>query len=168
MKHLFLYILVAAISLVLLTCGDQQKPAETKKDDAVQETPVEDPGKLEAETPVVPIPETKEETKRAEPKATQGQTVTIHGELVDLVGYLSSGKSTDPEALRNSARAGNPIGFLDAKTGKIYVVGDRSINESAVNSLMPFIGIRVFLTGKVYSQNGVNVIIMSDIGKSMK
>jgi len=94
--------------------------------------------------------------------------VTLHGELVDIVGFVSSGAKQDADAVSKSAKAGNPIGFYDTKARKVYVVGLPQVNRGANETLMPYVGLRVFITGKIYTKNGVSVILMHDIGKSIK
>jgi hypothetical protein len=94
--------------------------------------------------------------------------VTIHGSLVDVVAFVTSGAATDSLSVLKSARAGNPLGLYDSKAKKMYIVGSKEINRSANETLIPYIGMRTFIVGKVYVKNGVNVILMSDVGKSIK
>jgi hypothetical protein len=96
------------------------------------------------------------------------KAVTVHGDLVDVVAFVSSGAKQEAEAITKSAKAGNPLGLYDSKAKKLYLVGSTQVNQSANEALVPYIGMRVFVTGKVYTRNGTNVILMSDIGKSIK
>lgn len=100
-----------------------------------------------------------------------GQTkkdVTITGNLVDLVSFVTTTTKQNVDAVQKSARAGNPLGLYDTKTRKLYLVGMREIGKSANDTLLPYIGVRVFITGKVYTKSGFSVILLSDIGKSIK
>jgi len=158
---------VTTSSLLFLSCGGDRKSEEIKPPQLVAETTKtpESPDTLSetisgSEKPIEPKEDVKES---AVPKE-----VTLHGELVDLVSYISSGAMNDPEAIRKSAKVGNPIGFFDTSAKKIYIVGLPQINTGANERLLPYVGIRVFLIGKTYRKSGVDVILVSDIGKSIK
>jgi hypothetical protein len=101
-------------------------------------------------------------------QAQAQKTVTLHGELVDIIAFVSSGAKQDADAVKQSAKAGNPMGLYDPKSKKLYVIGLPQVNKGATESLLPYVGLRVFIKGKAYNRSGLNVILMSDIGKSIK
>lgn len=101
----------------------------------------------------------------------QAQTkkqVTVIGNVVDLVSFVTTSASQDTAAIRKSVAAGNPLGIYDTKAKKLYLAGTTEINASANGWLLPYVGMRVFVIGKVYSKAGVNIILINDIGKSIK
>jgi len=98
----------------------------------------------------------------------QKKEVTLHGEIVDVISFVSSGAAKGTEEVRKSALSGNPLGFYDTGKKKLYLVGVPEMNKAANERLLPYIGIRVFVIGKVYTRNGVDLILISDIGKSIK
>ncbi len=104
--------------------------------------------------------------------SAQKKASTIIGEVVDVVSYITSGaKPTSPdmrEILEASARGGNPLGILEAKTGKLYLVTMKQANTSANQTLMQYVGIRVAATGKVYRRGSCQLLVLEVIGKSIK
>lgn len=158
-----LRIAIVFMGLLLVSCGEKSPPPKqepAKPTTEANEPPQEVPDTAAAmEKPVAP----KEEPQSSEaPKE-----VTLHGELVDLVSYITGAAQT-PESIRTSARAGNPIGFYDTAKKKLYVVGRPQLNVGANELLLPYVGLRVFLKGKTYTKGKVNVLLVTDIGKSIK
>jgi hypothetical protein len=104
--------------------------------------------------------------------AQQKKNATVVGEVVDIVSYITSGtKPTSPEGkeiLDASARGGNPLGILEAGTGKLYVVTMKQPNTSATSALLPFVGIKVAASGDVYQKGECSVLVMTVVGKSIK
>jgi len=96
------------------------------------------------------------------------KATSIHGEIVDVIAFVSGSTKQEADAVTKSARAGNPLGLYDTKAKKLYIVGSTEVNKSPHEALIPYIGLRTFITGRIYSRNGINVILMSDIGKSIK
>ncbi len=97
---------------------------------------------------------------------------TVIGEVIDIVSYMASGtKANTPsgkEIVESSAKGGNPLGILEAKTGKVYIVTMKQPNTSANAALLPFVGMRVAAVGQVYRKGGCQLLIMSVVGKSIK
>lgn len=104
-------------------------------------------------------------------QASKKQT-TIYGEVVDVVNYVANGMkpdNPDRKALaESSAKAGNPLGILEKGTKKVYVVAMNLQGTSAVETLTPYFGIKIFAVGRVYKKGGVQLFMLSDIGKSVK
>jgi len=97
---------------------------------------------------------------------------TIYGEVIDISSYVANGMKPDTpdrKALAEaSAKGGNPLGILEKGTGKVYVVTMNQANTSANSTLLPYLGLRIFATGKVYKRGGVLLFLLIDIGKSVK
>ncbi len=104
-------------------------------------------------------------------QSTKKQT-TIYGEVVDIVSYVTNGMkpdNPDRKALAEaSAKAGNPLGILERNTGKIYVVVLDQQGVSAAPKLVPFFGLKIFAVGRTFKKGGVQLFVLSDIGKSVK
>jgi len=102
----------------------------------------------------------------------QTKNATIIGEVIDLVSYMTSGAKADSpeglEILKASAAGGNPLGILEAKTGKIYLVTMKQASTSAKETLLQYVGMRVAAKGDVYKKGGSSVLVMTVIGKSIK
>ena len=103
---------------------------------------------------------------------SQKKGTTIIGEVVDIVSYITSGaKANTPEGkeiLTASAKGGNPLGILEAKTGKLYIVTMKQANTGANQALLPFVGLRVAANGDVYKRGSSQLLVMTVIGKSIK
>jgi len=97
---------------------------------------------------------------------------TIYGEVIDVVSYVTNSMkpdNPDRKALsESSAKAGNPLGILERGTGKIYMVAMNQQGASAVQTLAPYFGLKIFAVGRVYKKGGVQLFMLNDIGKSVK
>jgi hypothetical protein len=97
---------------------------------------------------------------------------TIYGEVVDLVNYVANGMKPDtPDrkaAAEASARGGNPLAILERGTGRLYVVTMSQSNTGPNETLLPYLGLRIFAVGKAYRKGELRLFILSDIGKSVK
>lgn len=97
---------------------------------------------------------------------------TIIGEIVDIKTYIAYGmKADNPDrkaAAEASMNAGNPLGILEKSTGKIYLVTAVQQNENANSRLRDYLGLRVYVKGVVYKKAGLQLIVMSDIGRTIK
>jgi len=105
-----------------------------------------------------------------------GQTTkkesTIIGEVVDIKSYVAFGmKADNPDRkamAEGSIAAGNPLGILEKSTGKIYTVVMAGASENANAKLKDYLGLRVYAKGIVHKKAGIQLIVMNDIGKSIK
>jgi hypothetical protein len=97
---------------------------------------------------------------------------TIYGEVIDISSYVANTMKPDTpdrKALAEaSAKGGNPLGILERGTAKIYVVTMKQANTGANETLLPYLGLRIFATGRVYKRGGIQLFVLSDIGKSVK
>ena len=103
---------------------------------------------------------------------TPKKQTTIFGEVIDVVSYVSSGMKPDNADRKAVAeaniRAGNPLGILERKTGTIYIVAMAQAGTSAAETLRPYFGYRVFAQGRIFRKGGLQLFLLSDIGKSVK
>ena len=109
--------------------------------------------------------------------AAFGQTAnkkesTIIGDVIDIKSYVAYGmKADNPDrraAAEASMEAGNPLGILEKSTGKIYIVVMAAQNENANGKLKEYLGLHVYAKGVVHKKGSIQLIVMSDIGKSIK
>jgi hypothetical protein len=98
---------------------------------------------------------------RAQPK---GQRATITGEVVDLWCYLEGGdRGAAKKACATAcAKAGNPIGLLDAK-GNLYVTAGLKDHEPGRALLLDKMSQEVTVTGTVVENGGVQMIYIDSV-----
>jgi len=97
----------------------------------------------------------------AQPK---GERATVRGEVVDLWCYLEGG-DRGPEKKQCAtacAKAGNPIGILDAK-GNLYVAAGLKDHQSAQTLLVDKMSDEVSVTGTVVKKGGVQMIYIDTV-----
>lgn len=101
----------------------------------------------------------------------QAKNVTIVGEVVDVVSYLTTGLKADSpdgkEVLEASVAKGNPLGILESKTGKVYLVTMKQAQTGANETLKQWIGMKVAAKGDVYRKGSTQLLVLSVIGKSI-
>jgi len=97
----------------------------------------------------------------AQPK---GQRATIKGEVVDLWCYLEGGDRgpAKKECATACAKAGNPIGLLDAK-GTLYVAAGLKDHQPAQSVLLNKMSDQVTVTGTVVKKGGVQMIYVDSV-----
>src|SRR5437879_2120333 len=97
----------------------------------------------------------------AQPK---GQRATIKGEVVDLWCYLEGGDRgpAKKECATACAKAGNPIGVLDAK-GTLYVAAGLKDHQPAQSVLLNKMSDQVTVTGTVVKKGGVQMIYVDSV-----
>lgn len=164
MKNIFVFFLAGFLGVLLIGCGGEKKQEQAipMTDTLTQEKPV--PKQIDSTSEMKPPP--TREAKKVETRPKAPEIVTLRGEIVDLAGFLS-GSTQSPEEIKRSANVGNPLGLYDAAKGEIYVIGVPQVGESPKEQILPYVGLKVFVKGKSYSRAGVNVILISDIGKAI-
>jgi len=97
----------------------------------------------------------------AEPK---GQHATINGEVVDMWCYLEGGdRGPSKKACATAcAKAGNPIGVLDAK-GNLYVAAGLQDHQPARDLLIAKMSDQVTVSGTVVKKGGVQMIYIDSV-----
>lgn len=97
---------------------------------------------------------------------------TIIGEVVDIKSYVAYGMKADNPDRKAAAEAsmmgGNPLGILEKSTAKVYLVVMAQQGENANQKLKDYLGVRVYAKGKVYKRGSIQLLILSDIGKTIK
>jgi hypothetical protein len=97
----------------------------------------------------------------AQPK---GQRTTITGEVVDLWCYLEGGDRgpAKKECATVCAKAGNPVGILDAK-GTLFVAAGLQDHQPAQALLIDKMSTKVTVTGTLVSKPGVQMIYIESV-----
>ena len=97
----------------------------------------------------------------AQPK---GPTVTVKGEVVDLWCYLEGGDhgAAHKQCSTTCAKAGNPIGLVDAK-GNVYVTAGMQDHQPARDVLLDKMNDNVTVTGTLVKKGGTQVIYIKDV-----
>ena len=97
----------------------------------------------------------------AEPK---GPTVTAKGEAVDLWCYMEGGDRgpAKKDCATTCARAGNPIGIVDAK-GNIYVASGLADHQPAKDLLIDKMSKQVTATGTLVTKGGTKMLFIKTV-----
>jgi len=159
--------------LILAGCSgeppkQEQKPPVSTQPDTVAK-PMEQPPDTAQQT-VAGLPkETPKSTPVSISRPSVERNVTIIGDIVDIVGYATSGVVPNSPAGREiteaSAKGGNPLGILEQSTGQVYIVTMKQANTSANGALLPFIGTKVAAKGDVYRKGQQRLLILTVVGK---
>jgi hypothetical protein len=98
------------------------------------------------------------------PRTAERQRATITGEVVDLWCYLEGGdRGAAKKACATAcAKAGNPIGLLDAK-GNLYVTAGLKDHEPGRALLLDKMSQEVTVTGTVVENGGVQMIYIDSV-----
>jgi hypothetical protein len=97
----------------------------------------------------------------AQPK---GQTITVKGEAVDLWCYMEGGDRgpAKKECATACAKAGNPIGILDAK-GNIYVASGLEDHQPGRDLLVQKMSEQVTVTGTLVAKGGIKMLFIKSV-----
>src|SRR5262245_19774063 len=100
-------------------------------------------------------------TLLAQPK---GERVTVTGEVVDMWCYLEGGdRGPAKKACATAcAKAGNPIGILDAK-GHLHVAAGLKDHQSAQALLLDKMSTDVTVTGTLVTKGGVQMLYVDSV-----
>ena len=97
---------------------------------------------------------------------------TIHGEIVELTSYIKDGmkptSSSKKEVVLESVRKGGALAIVEKPSGKLYIIAASQSDTSFMKNVTPYLGVKSFVKGAVYSKGGIKIIILEDIGKSLK
>ena len=97
--------------------------------------------------------------------------VTVRGEVIDTKCYISgamgdaSGQEHKECALL-CAKAGIPLGLLEEKTNTVYFVAKLKGMAGANDMLLPFVGTKVVVTGKIAEKGGAKLFLLDTIEKA--
>ncbi len=94
----------------------------------------------------------------------KGEEKTVKGEVVDLWCYLNDGShgAGHKGCAVTCAKAGNPIGILDAK-GNVYVVLGGDAHKPNLDALIDKMAETVTVTGKVVTKGGTQVLYLASV-----
>ncbi len=97
----------------------------------------------------------------AQPK---GERTSIRGEAVDLWCYLEGGDRgpAKKECATACAKAGNPIGIVDAK-GNVYVAAGLKDHQPAQALLVGRMSDEVTVTGTLVKKGGIQMIYVDSV-----
>jgi hypothetical protein len=100
-------------------------------------------------------------TLSAQPK---GERITVTGEVVDMWCYLEAGdRGPAKKACATAcAKAGNPIGILDAR-GNLYVAAGLQNHQPAQTLLLDKVSSEVTVTGTLVRKGGVPMIYVDSV-----
>lgn len=100
-------------------------------------------------------------TAVGEPK---GKEVTVRGEVIDLWCYLEGGDhgADHKDCAVTCAKAGNPIGILDAK-GNVYVAMGIKDHQPGREVLIDKMAETVTVSGTLVKKGGVQVIYVKSV-----
>ena len=94
----------------------------------------------------------------------KGPKVTVKGEVVDLWCYLEGGDHGDKhkECATTCAKAGNPMGIVDAK-GNVYVLMGIQDHQPGRDVLLDRMAQTVTVTGTLVRKGGSQVLYISSV-----
>ena len=94
----------------------------------------------------------------------KGPQVSVTGEVVDLWCYLEGGDRgpAKKDCATACAKAGNPIGVLDAK-GNLYVAAGLKDHQPAQSVLLSRMSDQVTVTGTLVKKGGVQMIYIESV-----
>lgn len=97
----------------------------------------------------------------AQPK---GPTVNVKGEVVDMWCYLEGGNHgpSHKTCATTCAKAGNPIGIVDAK-GNVYVTAGIQDHQPAQAVLVDKMSQEVTVTGTLVKKGGSQMIYVASV-----
>lgn len=100
------------------------------------------------------------------------RTVTVYGQLIELKSYvvdkIMPTSEAGKEIISSALKAGGTMALLERKTNKIVLLLPSEANKNLLEALEPYLGITIFIKGKVYNVGGVRVITVEDVGKYLK
>ncbi len=94
----------------------------------------------------------------------KGEEKTVKGEVVDLWCYLNDGSHGEGHkgCGMTCAKAGNPIGILDAK-GNVYVALGSDAHKPNLDALISKMAETVTVTGRVVTKGGMQVLYVASV-----
>jgi hypothetical protein len=100
-------------------------------------------------------------------KKKEAKDVTVTGEVIDLKCYIQGmmgGKGEDhKQCAIDCIKGGLPVGILDDKSDKAYLVVPKAGMRGANEELLPFAAQKVKLTGTFAEKGGQKILIYSKV-----
>ena len=90
--------------------------------------------------------------------------VTVQGEIIDLACYMAKGSrgASHKSCAQLCAKKGVPIGVL-TDSGEVYLLLDDHNNPDPYDSAKKLAGERAEVSGKKFSKQGVNSIVVAGV-----
>ncbi|MBI3586995.1 MAG: hypothetical protein HY088_07700 [Ignavibacteriales bacterium] len=93
--------------------------------------------------------------------------VSVTGEVIDTKCYLTGmmgGKGAEHEACAIACmKGGLPVGILEEKTGKVYILAPEKGTKGANETLLPYAAKTVTVKGKIMEKGGAKVLLYSSV-----
>ena len=114
--------------------------------------------------------EKEAKTEKAE-KKDKPKEVTVVGEVIDSECYMKMGDMALSEDHKNCAEAcakgGVPLALLEDKTKNVYFTANEGMSMKGTNEkLMPYIGEKVSIKGKLFERGGAKLLVISSVEKT--
>ena len=103
--------------------------------------------------------------------ANQLHEVTIVGEVIDTKCYLTQDSELSTgekhrECAIKCAKRGIPLAILEEKTERVYFTTKERGNSDANEMLLPFVGERVEVHGKLAEKGGARLLLVRSVERS--
>ncbi|MBI4811451.1 MAG: hypothetical protein HY800_08465 [Ignavibacteriales bacterium] len=96
---------------------------------------------------------------------------TVHGEIIEVTSFVKEGlKPTSPskkELTMDNLKKGGMLGIVD-RANKLYLLVPSVTDTAFMKTVTPYLGVKSFVKGQLYMRSGVRIIVLEDIGKSLK
>ncbi|MBI5020324.1 MAG: hypothetical protein HZB59_02715 [Ignavibacteriales bacterium] len=103
--------------------------------------------------------------------ASAQKKVTVHGEVVEVTSFIKEGlKPTSPskkEVILENLKKGGMFGIVN-KANVLYLIVPSANDTAFVKNVSPYLGVKSFIKGTTYMRAGVRILMLEDIGKSLK
>lgn len=105
-------------------------------------------------------------SKNAASKKDGGE-ISVTGEVIDTKCYITGmmgGKGAEHEDCAIACiKGGLPVGILEEKTGKVYILAPEKGTKGANESLLPYAAKTVTVKGKIMEKGGSKVLLYSSV-----
>ncbi|MCS7054034.1 MAG: hypothetical protein NZM09_09930 [Ignavibacterium sp.] len=100
------------------------------------------------------------------------KAATLTGEIIELktfvVDKIKPNSPAGLEVTKEGLMKGGTFALLESKSNKIVILIPSAVNRNLYSVLEPYLGMQVFIKGQQYSNGGVRLLSVEDIGKSLK
>ena len=104
--------------------------------------------------------------------AAAQKKATIHGDIVELTSYVKDGlkptSSSKKEVVLQGVKRSGTFAIVEKATSKLYILGASPSDTSYMKNVTPYLGVKSFVKGTLYTRGGIKMIMLEDIGKSLK
>ena len=100
-------------------------------------------------------------------KKKEAKEVTVTGEVIDVKCYIQGmmgGMGEDhKQCATDCIKGGLPVGILDEKSEKVYLVVPKAGMKGANEELLPFVAQKVKMTGTFAEKGGQKILIYTKV-----